>query len=196
MRGKNQNEAGANRAAIYARVSDRSQAEEDKTSLTEQTAAMESYCERHELVVVARYKEVGPGWSKQRPEFQRMLADARQGRFDTIVCWKSDRLSRGLFPTAVLMEVVEAYPVRLESVMDAIDIKLFALMAVIAKMELDNLASDRRWASAERPSRGAFRQGHFPMETAWVRMEGPRWRIRRRPWCSESSASTSTRGGG
>ena len=31
-----------------------------------------------------------------------MLADAREGRFGTIVCWKSDRLSRGMFPAAVL----------------------------------------------------------------------------------------------
>ena len=41
----------ANRAAIYARVSDRSQAEEDKTSLPEQIASMESYCERRGLTV-------------------------------------------------------------------------------------------------------------------------------------------------
>ena len=86
------------RAAIYARVSDKSQAEEDKTSLPEQTSEMEAYCERRGLTITARYQEVGRGWSKKRPEFQRMLADARRGRFDTIVCWKSDRLSRGDVP--------------------------------------------------------------------------------------------------
>ena len=88
--------AETNRAAIYARVSDKSQAEEDKTSLSEQTIDMEAYRERRGLTIVARYQEVGRGWSKKRPEFQRMLADAREGRFDTIVCWKSDRLSRGM----------------------------------------------------------------------------------------------------
>ena len=61
----------------------------------------------------ARYHEVGRGWSKKRPEFQRMLADARKGRFDTIVCWKSDRLSRGMYPAAALMEVVEAHQIGL-----------------------------------------------------------------------------------
>ena len=39
-----------------------------------------------------------------------MLADARAGRFDVIVCWKSDRLSRGVHPAAALLEVVEARP--------------------------------------------------------------------------------------
>ena len=102
--------AETNRAAIYARVSDKSQAEEDKTSLSEQTIDMEAYCERRGLIITARYQEIGKGWSKKRTEFQRMLADAREGRFDTIVCWKSDRLSRGVYPAAALMEVVEAPP--------------------------------------------------------------------------------------
>ena len=37
---------GGNRAAIYAPVSDKSQDTEDKTSLSEQMADMEAYCER------------------------------------------------------------------------------------------------------------------------------------------------------
>ena len=105
----------ANRAAIYARVSDKSQDGEDKTSISEQTGDMEAFCESKGLTITARYQEVGRGWSKKRPEFQRMLADARRGRFDTIVCWKSDRLSRGMYPAAALMEVVEAHQIRLRS---------------------------------------------------------------------------------
>ena len=145
------------RAAIYARVSDKSQAENDKTSLSEQTSEMEAYCERKGLTIVARYQEVGRGWSKKRPEFQRMLADARQGRFDTIVCWKSDRLSRGMYPAAALMEVVEAYQIRIESVMDAIDMKTFGLMAAIGKIELDNFRE--RSAMGKR---GTAKQGRAP----------------------------------
>ena len=95
---------GPNRAAIYARVSDRSQNGEDRTSITEQIGEMEAYCEHRGLTITARYQEVGRGWTKKRPEFQRMLADARRGRFDTIVCWKFDRLGRGMYPAADLME--------------------------------------------------------------------------------------------
>ena len=57
--------AKENRAAIYARVSDQSQDAEDKTSITEQTSEMEAHCERRGLTVVARYQEVGQGWSKK-----------------------------------------------------------------------------------------------------------------------------------
>ena len=145
------------RAAIYARVSDKSQDTEDKTSISEQVGEMEAYCQSKGLTITARYQEVGRGWSKKRPEFQRMLADARQGRFDTIVCWKSDRLSRGMYPAAALMEVVEAHQVRLEAVMDAIDMKTFGLMAAIGKIELDNFRE-----RATLGKRGTAKQGRVP----------------------------------
>ena len=147
----------ANRAAIYARVSDKSQDGEDKTSIAEQTGDMEAYCESKGLTITARYQEVGRGWSKKRPEFQRMLSDARKGRFDTIVCWKSDRLSRGMYPAAALMEVVEAHQIRIEAVMDAIDMKTFGLMAAIGKIELDNFRERSTMGK-----RGTAKQGRVP----------------------------------
>ena len=147
----------ANRAAIYARVSDKSQDGEDKTSISEQIVEMEAHCESRGLTIVSRYQEVGRGGSKKRPEFQRMLAEARGGRFDVIVCWKSDRLSRGVYPAAALMEVVEAHEIRLEAVMDAIDMKTFGLMAAIGKIELDNLRE--RSAMGKR---GMAKQGRVP----------------------------------
>ena len=146
------------RAAIYARVSDKSQDTEDKTSISEQISDMESHCQRRGLDIVARYQEVGRGWSKKRPEFQRMLADARQGRFDTIVCWKSDRLSRGMYPAAALMEVIEAHRINLEAVMDAIDMKTFGLMAAIGKIELDNFRE-----RSSMGKRGSAKQGRIPI---------------------------------
>ena len=136
----------ANRAAIYARVSDKSQDGEDKTSISEQTGEMEAYCVSKGLTITARCHEVGRGWSKKRPEFQRMLADARKGRFDTIVCWKSDRLSRGMHPAADLMEVVEAHQIRLE-----------AVMAAIGKIELDNFRERSTLGK-----RGTAKQGRVP----------------------------------
>ena len=154
---KRQQQQHGNRAAIYARVSDKSQDTEDKTSISEQIGEMEAYCEERGLTITARYQEVGRGWSKKRPEFQRMLADARMGRFDVIVCWKSDRLSRGMYPAAAIMEVVEAHQIRLEAVMDAIDMKTFGLMAAIGKIELDNFRERSTLGK-----RGTAKQGRVP----------------------------------
>ena len=160
-RTRTQERAGGMRAAIYARVSDKSQDTEDKTSISEQISDMETHCERRGLTITARYQEVGRGWSKKRPEFQRMLADARRERFDTIVCWKSDRLSRGMYPAAALMEVVEARQIRLEAVMDAIDMKTFGLMAATGKIELDNFRE-----RAAMGKRGSAKQGRMPAGAA------------------------------
>ena len=155
---KAQRQAHGKRAAIYARVSDKSQDGEEKTSISEQINDMEAHCKRKGLTITARYQEVGRGWSKKRPEFQRMLADAKRGRFDTIVCWKSDRLSRGMYPAAALMEVVEANHINLEAVMDAIDMKTFGLMAAIGKIELDNFRE-----RASMGKRGTAKQGRIPV---------------------------------
>ena len=144
-------------AALYARVSTTAQDTGDKTSISEQIGDMEAYCERKGLSIAARYQEVGSGTTRRRPEFQRMLADAKQGRFDTIVCWKSDRLSRGMYPAAALMEVVEAHQIQLEAVMDAIDMKTFGLMAAIGKIELDNFRE-----RASMGKRGSAKQGRIP----------------------------------
>ena len=153
----NDSQPGQRRAAIYARVSDKSQAEDDKTSIAEQLGDMEAYCSERGYTIAARYQEVGRGWSKQRPEFQRMLADAASGRFDVIICWKSDRLSRGMYPAAALMEVVEAQRIGLEAVMDAIDMKTFGLMAAIGKIELDNFRE-----RSSMGKRGSAKQGRIP----------------------------------
>ena len=143
---------------VLAPVTERSgQNGEDKTSIAEQTGDMEAFCESKGLTITARYQEVGRGWSKKRPEFQRMLADAKRGRFDTIVCWKSDRLSRGMYPAAALMEVVEAHQIRLEAVLDAIDMKTFGLMAAIGKIELDNFRERSTMGK-----RGTAKQGRVP----------------------------------
>ena len=168
------------RAAIYARVSDKSQDTEDKTSISEQISDMEAHCQRRGLTITARYQEVGRGWSKNRPEFQRMLADAKRGRFDTIVCWKSDRLSRGMYPAAALMEVVEAYQLELEAVLDAIDMKTFGLMAAIGKIELDNFRE-----RASMGKRGSAKQGRIPVNNVPF---GYRLGEDRRPVVVESEA--------
>ena len=86
-----------------------------------------------------------------------MLTEAREGDLDTIVCWKSDRLSRGMYPATALMEVVEAFQLRIESVMDAIDMKTFGLMAAIGKIELDNFRE-----RAAMGKRGTAKQWRIP----------------------------------
>ena len=127
------------RAAAYIRVSTEKQAEEDKVSLDEQGKDIRAYCESKGYNIVKEYQDVGSGASKRRPDFQRMLRDVQDSIFDVIVCWKSDRLSRGLYPAAALMEAIEGTDVILEAVKDSIDLNTFGLMAAVGKIELQNI---------------------------------------------------------
>ena len=158
-RTKPQRQPGNRRAAIYARVSDKSQAEDDKTSLGEQTSDMEAYCAeaRPGDPPPATRRSVAAG-PRAAPSSSACSPTPPPARFDTIVCWKSDRLSRGMYPAAALMEVVEAHGIGLEAVMDAIDMKTFGLMAAIGKIELDNFRE-----RASMGKRGTAKQGRIPV---------------------------------
>ena len=146
------------RAALYARVSSQAQAEGDKVSLEEQFREMEAWCAAKGFEVAARYQDVAPGSTKNQPGFLQMLQDARDGKFDLILCWKSDRLSRGIFPAAALMEAVEATGVGLEAVADHLDEKTFGIYAAVGKIELDNFRE-----RATLGKRGAARRGRWPV---------------------------------
>jgi site-specific DNA recombinase len=109
------------RAVAYTRVSLELQAGEDKVSLSEQLADIQAYCTSKGYDLVAHYQDIG------------------SGAFDVVVAWKSDRLSRGIYPASALMEALEGTDVILEAVKDTIDTNNFALLAVVGKMELDNI---------------------------------------------------------
>jgi site-specific DNA recombinase len=146
------------RVALYARVSSQAQAEGDKVSLEEQFREMETHCAKRGYEPVARYQDVAPGSTKNRPRFQQMLQDAKDGKFEVVLCWKSDRLSRGIFPAAALMEVVESTGVELEAVADQIDEKTFGIFAAVGKIEIDNFRERSTLGK-----RGAARRGRWPV---------------------------------
>lgn len=80
------------RAAIYCRVSTDEQA--DNASLPTQEASCRAWCAEHGHQVVAVYRDTASGTLWERPELQRLLADAQRGALDLVVCHALDRLSR------------------------------------------------------------------------------------------------------
>lgn len=79
------------KVAIYARVSS-----SDQTTQT-QLLPLREYCQRMNYQVVEEYSDDGfSGKDNNRPAFERLLADMRSGRFNSIVCYKLDRIGRSL----------------------------------------------------------------------------------------------------
>lgn len=77
------------KVAIYARVST------DKQENKNQLLALDEYVKhKPEWEIYQRYTDVITGAKATRPELDRMLQDARMGKFDHIIIWKVDRLAR------------------------------------------------------------------------------------------------------
>ena len=145
-------------AALYARVSSDAQAADDKVSLGEQLAALKDHCRDRGIEVADVFQDIAPGSTARRPAFQAMLEGARKGRFNTIIAWKADRLSRGIYPAAALLEVVESHGVTLDTVAEPFSMATFGLMAAIGKVELDSFRERARMGK-----RGAAKAGKAPI---------------------------------
>lgn len=78
------------RAALYLRVSTSDQHTENQRPEVERVVAT------RKLDLVHVYEE-SVSAAKRRPEFDRMLDDARRGKFDVLVIWAIDRFGRNMF---------------------------------------------------------------------------------------------------
>ncbi|HEL2480570.1 TPA: recombinase family protein [Streptococcus suis] len=95
-----------NKVAIYVRVSTTSQAEEGY-SIDEQIDKLSSYCKIKDWTVYDVYKDGGfSGGNIERPAMERLISDAKRKRFDTVLVYKLDRLSRSQKDTLFLIEEV------------------------------------------------------------------------------------------
>ena len=83
------------RCALYIRVSTLHQA--NGYSLETQKALLVRHARDKGYEVAGIYRDVGlSAKNTNRPELQRLLADARERRFDLVLVWRIDRISRSL----------------------------------------------------------------------------------------------------
>lgn len=95
-----------NKVAIYVRVSTSIQAEEGY-SIDEQKDKLEAYCKIKDWKIYDTYIDGGfSGSNTKRPELERLINDAKRKRFDIVLVYKLDRLSRSQKDTLFLIEDV------------------------------------------------------------------------------------------
>jgi DNA invertase Pin-like site-specific DNA recombinase len=109
------------RCAIYARKSSEEGLEQSFNSLDAQREACQSYIQsqRHEgwHALAARYDDGGfSGGNIERPALKRLMADIQDGKINTVVVYKVDRLTRSLADFAKLIEKFDAHKVSFVSV--------------------------------------------------------------------------------
>src|ERR1700674_4391621 len=109
------------RCAIYTRKSTEHNLDLEFNSLDAQREACEAYIksQAHEgwRLVPNRYDDGGlSGASLDRPALQKLLADVRAGKINTVVVYKVDRLTRSLADFAKLVELFDQHGVSFVSI--------------------------------------------------------------------------------
>lgn len=61
-----------------------------------QVNELKSYIKQQDWTIYRIYEDKRTGTNANRPQFKQMLEDAEEGNFDTVICWKLDRLFRSL----------------------------------------------------------------------------------------------------
>lgn len=112
--------------AIYTRVSSEEQLTSDFTSLDSQREYAESYIKSQTAMGWEIYPEIynDPGYTggnMDRPGLQKLINDAKRGKFNVIVIYKIDRLTRSLRDFGKLWEVFEKYNISFVSVTQKFD---------------------------------------------------------------------------
>lgn len=113
------------KAAIYTRVSTDEQAREGY-SLEVQEEYLKEFAKRagweiyyHESDRI--YTDDMTGYSLDRPALKRLLADAKQKKFDIVLVYKTDRFSRKLKDLLNLVEELESYNIGFKSATELFD---------------------------------------------------------------------------
>ena len=126
------------RAAIYARVSTTGNGQDP----TMQTRELEEYCQRRGWTITDSYVDTGVSGSKDsRPELNRLMADAKQRKFDTVLVWKLDRFGRSLRHLVNALAELEALGVAFISLKDNLDLGtpsgrlMFQIIGAMAEFE-------------------------------------------------------------
>ncbi len=149
------------RAAVYTRVSSEEQL--DGYSLEAQADVVQRLCEFREWQIVARYEERGrSGRSVFRPQFQTMIADAEEGKFDVIVVHKLDRFSRSLLDVLTYLNRLNKANVAFVSATEDFDFStpfgklILAVLGAFAQWYVDNLAAEVRKGKKQRAKSGGW----------------------------------------
>ena len=170
-------------AAIYARVSTRDKGQD----FTNQLLALREFAEKQGWTVLNEYIDHQSAKNDERPSFQQMFQDASQRKFDVLLFWSLDRLSReGVLETLQHLQRLTSYGVAwrsfTEQYLDSTGIfreAVIGILAAIAKQERVRLA-ERTRAGLERARREGKRLGRplAKADAAMIRRmrgEGASW---------------------
>ncbi len=154
------------KVAIYARVSRDDNIQDPQN----QIKPCKSFAEAMGWDVNHIFIDYASGGSANRPEFQKMLGQIRQRRFDLVLIWALDRFSReGMRSTLSYIQQLRKYKCGLKSMQEnwldttneGVGELMIGIFAWVAKQESDRIAERTKEGIKRKRSKG-FTWGRPP----------------------------------
>ena len=151
-------------AGIYIRVSTEDQAREG-FSLGEQEEKLRQLCKYKGFEIFKVYKDAGISAKdmKNRPAFQTMLEDMKNGLINYIIAYKLDRVTRSVRDLEVLISTLEKYHCYLICDRDDVNTStangrfFVRMLTVLSQLEIEIVSERTKFGL-----NGAIKAGHIP----------------------------------
>lgn len=168
---------------IYARVSTKKDTQNPDTQLLK----CKRYAKKQDYTILETYVDRRTGRNTKRPQFKSMMKDALYHKFDTLIVFKMDRLSRGgIRETLNILQSLKEYSVEVESVTEPYlntdsptSELVLAVMSWASEMESKKIgervsAGIERW---EKENNQRWRSKNWNIDRAiQLRKQGMGWR--------------------
>ncbi|MBF2261882.1 cassette chromosome recombinase CcrB [Staphylococcus capitis] len=151
----------------YIRVSTERQVE--GYSIEVQITQIEQYCHFNGYELVDIYADRGiSGKSMNRPELQRMLNDAKNGKLDCVMVYKTNRLARNTSDLLTIVEELHRQNVEFFSLSERMEVKnstgklMLQILASFSEFERNTILENIYTGQHQRALEGYY-QGNLPL---------------------------------
>jgi DNA invertase Pin-like site-specific DNA recombinase len=126
-----------NRVALYARVSTTNHHQDVQVQLRD----LKAYVKLHGWSVAAEYIDHISSAKKNRPQLERMMADAKKNKFGIVACWKFDRVARSAIELVDVLDQLKKLKINFVSMTESVDTTtpmgefVVTVLGAVGKME-------------------------------------------------------------
>lgn len=142
-------------------------------SIENQIELCKEYCDRNypsEKIEYMIYEDEGfSGGNTNRPEFQQLLKDAKSKKFDSLICYRLDRISRNVADFSVTLELLQENNIDFISINEKFDTStpmgraMVYISSVFAQLERETIAERVRDNMLQLSKTGRWLGGQSPL---------------------------------
>lgn len=153
------------RVALYVRVSTEEQAEHGY-SIAAQIEILTDHAKAQNWCIVETFVDEGKSAKTTgRPALQAMLRQVRDGKIDTVLVWKTSRLTSTLADLTALLDLLLKHDVALVSYSERFDLStamgkaMLHVSGVFAELERNNLSENVHLGQRSKARQGGWNGG-------------------------------------